>query len=113
MTSTSKEKLEVVTEDVMPLANTGHEQEQEAKMFIYMKESGNRLDSLNSIGCYGLGQDCNNVLATECPDWRTNRACQDNFWENYMLKRYGSWSKAKSFWESRVPINDKDVGHWW
>lgn len=84
-----------------------------AKAFIYFKESSNRLDNVNSIGCYGLGQDCNNVLASECPDWRTNYACQDNFWNNYAIRRYGSWVAAMNHWLARVPINGKDVGNWW
>lgn len=87
--------------------------EAEAKAFIYDKESSNRLDAVNASGCYGLGQDCNNVLANDCPDWRTNRECQDGFWERYMKKRYGTWVAAKAFWQARVPINGKDVGHWW
>lgn len=78
-----------------------------------MKESSNRLDAVNSIGCYGLGQDCNNVLATECPDWRTNYECQDKFWDSYAIRRYGSWSAAKRHWLARIPINGEDVGNWW
>lgn len=68
---------------------------------------------MNSIGCIGLGQDCNGQLALQCPDWRTNRDCQETFWEAYMQRRYGSWAKAKAHWQARVPIAGKDVGHWW
>jgi len=84
-----------------------------AKEFIYRKESGHRLDATNELGCIGLGQDCNKVLHLECPDWRTNYACQDAFWERYMERRYGSWEKAKAHWLARVPINGRDVGNWW
>ena len=87
--------------------------EAEAKAFIYTKESTNRLDAVNSIGCIGLGQDCNGALEPACPDWRTNYACQDAFWERYMLNRYDTWAAAKAHWLARVPINGQDVGHWW
>lgn len=87
--------------------------EAEAKAFIYFKESTNRLDAENSIGCIGLGQDCNGALEPACPNWQTNRACQDAFWETYMQRRYGTWAAAKAHWMSRVPINGQDVGHWW
>jgi len=93
-----------------PVVNTS---EQDAKMFIYFKESGNRLDAVNSIGCIGLGQDCNGALAKQCPNWKTDRTCQDLFWEKYMQRRYGTWQKAKTFWLAKVPINGKNVGHWW
>jgi vacuolar-type H+-ATPase subunit I/STV1 len=84
-----------------------------ARAFIFQKESGNRLDAVNSIGCYGLGQDCNGSLASVCPNWRTDRPCQESFWESYMLRRYGSWERAVAHWQARVPINGRDVGHWW
>jgi len=84
-----------------------------ARDFIFRVESGNTLHAKNGIGCYGLGQDCNDVLAGECPNWRTDRPCQERFWESYMQRRYGSWEAAKAFWQARVPINGKDVGNWW
>ncbi|MDR6794716.1 hypothetical protein J2X12_004136 [Pseudarthrobacter oxydans] len=87
--------------------------EAEAKAFIYFKESTNRLDAVNSIGCIGLGQDCNGQLVKDCPEWRTDRACQEAYWERYVLNRYGTWAEAKAFWQARVPINGSDVGHWW
>jgi hypothetical protein len=83
------------------------------KQYIYQKESSCRLDNVNSGGCYGLGQDCNNVLANACPNWRTDFACQDAFWEDYMKRRYGTWEKAYYHWLARVPINGRDVGNWW
>ena len=78
-----------------------------------MKESSNRLEAINSIGCIGLGQDCNGQLAIDCPDWQTDRPCQEVFWQRYMSNRYGTWNKAKQHWSARVPINGKDVGNWW
>lgn len=87
--------------------------EDEAKNFIYQHESSGRLDAMNSRGCIGLGQDCNGALVNDCPNWRTDFACQDAFWERYMSARYGSWEKARQFWLSRVPIDGQDVGNWW
>lgn len=84
-----------------------------AKNFIYSKESTCTLHSVNGGGCKGLGQDCNGALPKACPNWRTDFACQDAFWESYMKRRYGSWEKAKAHWLARVPINGKNVGNWW
>ena len=85
--------------------------EAEAKAFIYQHESGNNPTAKNSIGCYGLGQDCNGIVETLCgPDY----ACQDAFFTDYLNRRYhGSWVEAMNFWLARVPINGKDVGNWW
>ncbi|MGF9648855.1 hypothetical protein AAIH32_12820 [Pseudarthrobacter oxydans] len=85
----------------MPTAQVPTDIEAEAKAFIYFKESTNRLDAQNSIGCIGLGQDCNGDLVKACPDWQTNRACQDAFWESYMLRRYGTWAAARAHWLAR------------
>ena len=87
--------------------------EAEAKAFIYDNESSNRLDAVNEIGCVGLGQDCNGALPIACPNWRTDRPCQDAFWEDYMKRRYGTWAAAKAHWLARVPINGEDRGYWW
>jgi hypothetical protein len=89
------------------------DEENDAKLFIYQHESGNNPARVNSIGCKGLGQDCNGKLPSVCPDWQTDYACQDEFFTNYMLHRYGSWTKAKAFWVARVQINGRDVGNWW
>lgn len=87
--------------------------ENEAKLWLFQHESSNNPASVNHIGCYGLGQDCNNQLAAQCPEWRTDRACQEVYWEAYMTRRYGSWEAAKAFWLARVPINGVDYGNWW
>lgn len=63
---------------------------------IFSQESGCALNRVNSQGCYGLGQDCNNVLAQACPAWRTDYACQWSFWNAYAM-RYGSWKAAYDF----------------
>jgi hypothetical protein len=70
----------------------------DAKMFIYHKESGNRPTARNASGCLGLGQACpGSKLLAVCPDLN-DYACQDAFFTNYALSRYGSWENAKAFW---------------
>lgn len=80
-------------------------------MFIYEHESNNNPKSTNSIGCVGLGQDCNGVLKTRCPN--LDYTCEDQYFTEYMQKRYVTWQAAKEHWLARVPINGKDVGNWW
>jgi len=79
-------------------------------MFIYQHESGNNPRAENSIGCYGIGQDCNGVVKDLCG---SDYQCQNEYFTSYMKNRYGSWAKAKAFWLAAVPINGKDVGNWW
>ncbi len=71
--------------------------------YIFQKESGWRVDAVNSIGCIGIGQSCPNGsgLAKECPDWKTNLLCQVKHFKGYMERRpqYGTWAKAKHFWD--------------
>ena len=74
--------------------------EDEAKAFIYMHESGNNPNAVNSIGCRGLGQACPGSKLPCGADY----ACQDAWFTNYMLARYGSWNNARAFW-----LNN----HWW
>ena len=68
----------------------------EAKAFIYQHESGNRTTAVNSIGCRGHGQACPGSKLP-CGD---DYACQDAWFTNYMLQRYGTWENAKAFWVS-------------
>ncbi len=72
-----------------------------AKAYIYARESGNNPNATNPSGCYGLGQDCNGVLRAQCG---ADYACQDQFFTNYAMRRYGSWENALAFWQSH---------HWW
>ena len=73
----------------------------QAKAFIYQKESGNNPAAVNSIGCRGLGQAC---PGSKLPCSNTDYACQDAWFTNYALQRYGSWEAAYNFWVSH---------HWW
>lgn len=66
------------------------------KAYIYGHESGNNPAAVNSIGCRGLGQACPGE-ALPCGN---DYDCQDQYFTNYMLQRYGSWAAARAFWEA-------------
>ncbi len=68
-----------------------------AKAFIYQKESGNNPNATNPIGCYGIGQDCNGIVRDRCG---ANYECQDAYFTDYAMRRYGSWEAAYAFWQS-------------
>ena len=68
-----------------------------AKATIYARESGNNPNATNPSGCYGIGQDCNGVVRTQCG---ADYACQDQYFTNYMASRYGSWEAALAFWNA-------------
>jgi flagellar biosynthesis GTPase FlhF len=70
------------------------------KDYIYRMESGNRTTAVNSIGCRGLGQACPGTKLP-CGD---DYACQDAYFTNYAMQRYGSWEAAYNFWLRN---------HWW
>lgn len=70
------------------------------KDYIYMKESGCRPSAVNSIGCRGIGQACPGTKLPCGADF----SCQDAYFSNYAISRYGSWENAYNFW-----INH----HWW
>lgn len=67
----------------------------DAKSCIYMKESGNNPNAVNSIGCRGIGQACPGSKLPCDADY----ACQDAYFTNYAMTRYGSWENAWAFWE--------------
>lgn len=70
--------------------------------YIYMHESGCRLDA-NNGSCIGIGQACpSSKLLAVCPD--LNYECQNSFFTSYAINRFGSWAGAYSFWLQN---------HWW
>lgn len=69
--------------------------------FIYMKESGCRTGARNASGCFGIGQACPGSKIAHCG---TDYACQNAYFTNYAIQRYGSWAGAYSAWLSK---------HWW
>lgn len=79
-----------------------HAAPSDAKMFIYMKESGNNPNAINkSSGACGLAQ------ALPCSKMNCalgDYACQDAWATRYMQSRYGTWENAKAFWLAN---------HWW
>lgn len=68
---------------------------------IFQHESGCNPSSVNSIGCYGLGQDCNGIVRNQCG---TNFSCQYSYFADYAMRRYGSSAAAWAFWQAN---------HWW
>lgn len=71
--------------------------------YIYMHESGCRLNAVNSIGCIGIGQSCSpNTFKSICPD--LDYTCENDFFSNYANNRYGGWLQAYNFWTTN---------HWW
>lgn len=84
------------TASAAPGCNTGNR----FKDYIYMKESGCNPAAVNSIGCRGIGQACPGSKLPCGADF----ACQDAYFSNYAVQRYGSWESAYNFW-----LNN----HWW
>lgn len=69
---------------------------EKAKAFIYMHESGNNPHAINaSSGACGLGQA---LPCSKLPCSLDDYACQDNWFTNYAVQRYGSWEAAYNFW---------------
>ena len=88
----------VQTAPIAPKTPVAPVSDNDAKMFIYFKESGNRPTARNSTGCLGIGQACpGSKLLAVCPDLN-DYACQDAFFTKYAMNRYGSWENARQFW---------------
>ena len=68
--------------------------------YIYSHESGCNLNAVNSLGCRGIGQACPGSKLPCGADY----ACQNEFFTNYAISKYGSWEAAYGFW-----LNN----HWW
>lgn len=83
-----------------------------AKAFIYEHESGNVACKINGglIDCnYDGDRACGIGQALPCQKLTkdcalSDYACQDRWFTNYMVSRYGTWQNAKAFW-----LNN----HWW
>lgn len=75
-------------------------------------ESGYRYDALNEIGAGGLGQALP-YTKMGCQLTEEDVPCQVIWMTNYIEQRYGTPSKAWNHWLSEVPINGKNVGHWY
>lgn len=70
--------------------------EAEAKAKVYHHESGNKADAINpTSGACGVGQA---LPCSKLPCTLDDYNCQDTWFTNYMLDRYGSWAKAWAYW---------------
>ena len=77
--------------------------------FIYSHESGCNTSQWTG-NCYGIGQDCNNIVYNLCgPSY----ACQNAYFTRYMLDRYGSWANAYAIGMSRGTSSVNDGWGWW
>lgn len=69
--------------------------------YIYRVESGCRTNAVNYIGCIGLGQACpGSKLPCSENDWN----CQNDWFRNYAVQRYGSIYNAYLF---------RTENNWW
>lgn len=68
--------------------------------YIYMHESSCNVNAVNSIGCRGIGQACPGSKLPCGSDYE----CQNKWFTNYALTRYGSWKNAYETWL---------IQHWW
>lgn len=97
--STQTEKVAYIapeqpTEQITPQPTT---ENVDPKLFIYFHESGNDPTKWNGSGCLGLGQACPaSKLLAACPNM--DYACEDAWFTNYAVARYGSWQGAYQFW---------------
>lgn len=92
-----KQQSSVVYAAAAPVTNCG---DNFYKQYIYQHESGCNTAAVNSIGCRGLGQACPGDKLPCNADY----SCQDIWFTNYAMVRYGSWYNAYIFW-----INN----YWW
>lgn len=91
-------KTPVVSKVVQSIVPTAQAATGDAKAFIYARESGNNPGAINAgSGACGLGQA---LPCSKMPCSLSDYACQDNFFTQYMLNRYGSWENARAFWLS-------------
>jgi hypothetical protein len=73
---------------------------------LISNESGCRFNAVNpSSGACGIPQayPCSKL---PCPLNESGAVCQLQWMQNYVMKRYGSWEQALSFWYSQSP-------HWY
>lgn len=63
--------------------------------WIYMRESGCNPANPNNPNCEGIGQSC---PRGKMPCTWEDVACQLAYFEDYAIRRYGSWEGAYAFW---------------
>lgn len=72
-----------------------------ALTLIY-RESGCRFDASNASGAYGIPQALpGSKMSSAGADWQTNPVTQIRWMIGYVNGRYGGWSQAWAFWQSR------------
>lgn len=85
------------------IGGCGNEENLSGMDYVFCHESTKNPTATNAEGCVGLGQACPaSKLYSVCPDLNVN--CQIDFFTQYAVSRYGSWSGAEAFWR---------VHRWW
>lgn len=87
--------------DIIPITTQVHIQgitEAQAKAYIYQHESGNNPNAINTAsGACGLGQS---LPCSKMPCSLGDYTCEDNYFTQYAISRYGGWIQAYNFWIS-------------
>lgn len=99
--SAAQAPVAVISAPKVSAASIGNCGDNMYKQYIYQKESGCNTAAVNPIGCFGIGQSCPRSKIAHCG---TDFACQDAWFSNYAVTRYGSWEGAYNFWLKN---------HWW
>lgn len=94
-------KIAIKVAPVAPKQATGCNTGNPYKDFIYHHESGCRTDAINPIGACGLGQA---LPCSKMPCGLSDYECQDRWFTDYALERYGSWEAAYNYWK---------LNSWW
>lgn len=63
---------------------------------------------------YGIAQALpGRKMSSAGADWRTNPETQIRWGLGYIHTSYGTPCQAWSWWQRKVPVRGKDVGHWY
>lgn len=92
VTAPEQNTPQTAPEPVVGVTNCG---DNPYKQFIYQHESGCRTNAINPLGCAGIGQAC---PGSKLPCSLADFACQDAYFTNYAVSRYGSWEGAYNAW---------------
>lgn len=97
--------IPVVTPTTAPVASGPRSGcgDNEYAAFIYGNESGGKIpgncnpSAQNAGGCLGIGQACpGSKVTAACPN--LDYDCENKFFTEYAISRYGSWLGAYQFW---------------
>lgn len=88
--------MEAVTEEVSPKPEQPQKDENYYKAKLEHHESTTNYGAINpDSGACGILQA---LPCSKLPCVLTDRECQDRWFKNYMVERYGSWEAAYNYW---------------